>query len=64
MSGGHNILLEPALDRRPATEAVAIMEPPDESFSLFVFIIAGAAYFAARKTLWTCECLPFGNTQC
>jgi hypothetical protein len=41
----------PALERRPATEAVAIMLPPGFGFSGDVRFIAGAACLAARKTL-------------
>ena len=44
-------VLEPALDRRPATEAVAMMEPEGWGFWGEVTSIAFAAYLVARKTL-------------
>jgi hypothetical protein len=43
--------VDPALERRPATDAVPMMLPPAAGFSADVFIIAGAACFAAKKTL-------------
>ena len=44
--------VDPAFDRRPATDAVPMMLPPEEGFDAEVLAIAGAAYFAARKTLF------------
>lgn len=41
----------PALERRPATDAVAMMLPEAVGFSGDVFFMAGAACLAARKTL-------------
>ena len=41
----------PALDLKPATEAVPTILPEADVFSEEVFIIAGAAYLAARNTL-------------
>jgi hypothetical protein len=35
----------------PAVDAVAMMLPEDSGFDGEVFLIAGAAYLAARKTL-------------
>jgi hypothetical protein len=43
--------VEPALERMPATEAVPMMLPQDSGLSADVCIMAGAAYFAAKKTL-------------
>lgn len=45
-------VLEPALERRPATEAVAIMEPDGCGLECEVRRIAFAAYLLARKTLF------------
>lgn len=42
----------PALERRPATDAVAMMLPEGVGFSADVFFMAGAACLAARKTLY------------
>jgi hypothetical protein len=39
------------LERMPATEAVPMMLPQDSGLSADVCIMAGAAYFAAKKTL-------------
>ena len=44
--------VDPAFDRRPATDAVPMMLPPEEGFDAEVLVMAGAAYFAARKTLF------------
>jgi hypothetical protein len=41
----------PALERRPATDAVAMMLPEAVGFSGDVLFMAGAACLAARKTL-------------
>ena len=41
----------PALERSPATEAVAIIEPDGEGFDALVCDMAGVACLAARKTL-------------
>lgn len=41
----------PAFDLSPATDAVPIILPDADVFSDDVFIIAGAAYLAARNTL-------------
>lgn len=41
----------PAFERRPATEAVSIIEPPEYGFDSEVCIIAGAPYFVARNAL-------------
>lgn len=43
--------LEPAFERSPATDAVAMMEPEGVGFDFEVFSIAFAAYLVARKTL-------------
>jgi hypothetical protein len=43
----------PALERRPATEAVRMMLPDDVGFAVDVFRIAGAAYLAARNGLFS-----------
>lgn len=43
--------VEPALERMPAVEAVAMMLPDDVGLEEEVFLIAGAACFAARNTL-------------
>ena len=44
--------VDPAFDRNPATDAVPIMLPPDKGFDADVLIMAGAACFAAKNTLW------------
>jgi hypothetical protein len=41
----------PAFDLNPATDAVPIILPEADVFSDDVFIIAGAAYLAAKNTL-------------
>ena len=41
----------PALERRPATEAVAIIEPDGRGFEGEVVSMAQEACFVARKTL-------------
>ena len=41
----------PALERRPATEAVAIIEPPEVGLTAVVWSMPRAACLVARKTL-------------
>lgn len=43
--------LEPALERSPAMDAVAMMEPEGVGFDFEGLSIAFAAYLVARKTL-------------
>lgn len=50
--GQNRNLLGPALERRPATEAVAIMEPDGRGLEGEVRRMAFAAYLVARKTLF------------
>jgi hypothetical protein len=47
----YGYILEPAPDLIPATEAVAMIEPPEAGFSAEVFCMALLAYLMARKTL-------------
>lgn len=49
--GINRVLLDPAPDRMPAVEAVAIIEPPGTGFEGPVFCIAFEACLTARKTL-------------
>lgn len=43
--------LEPALERSPATDAVAMMEPEGVGLDFEVLSMAFAAYLVAKKTL-------------